>query len=247
MRVLVVIPAYNEAATVADVALRACRYADCVIIVDDGSQDDTVERLEGLPVSVLRHERNRGKGASLWDGMQRAVADGASSIVTLDADGQHRPEDIPRLVAAARDHPERLIIAARSQKRGRAPKLRRFANGMADFWISWAAGCPIEDSQSGFRLYPAPLIRILATGHRPRHGFVFESEVLIEAARMGFRPMAVPIDTIYFALSRASYYRPITDTVRIVLMVAWKLISKGMYPQGLVRSLRRSRLDGVAQ
>jgi glycosyltransferase involved in cell wall biosynthesis len=210
MRVLVVIPAYNEATSIADVALRACRYADGVIIVDDGSQDDTAKRLEGLQISVLRHERNRGKGASLWDGM-RGVSDGAS---TLDADGQHRPEDIPRLVAAARDHPERLIIAARSRKRGRAPKLRRLANGMADFWISWAAGCPIEDSQSGFRLYPAPLIRTLVAGHRPRHGFVFESEVLIEAARMGFRPMAVPITPFI------SRYRGPATTARLPIRCA---------------------------
>lgn len=238
MSVAVVIPAYNEAQTIADVVLGARRYSARVIVVDDGSVDGTAERLRGLPVDVLRHEQNLGKGDSLWDGMQRATSEGAATIITLDADGQHQPDDIPHLLAAAANHPDRLIIAARLRHRSRVPRVRRFANAMADFWISWASGCPIVDTQSGFRLYPVDLIRRLEAGHDRRRGFVFESEVLIEAARQGFRPLAVPIDAIYHPQARASHYRPFTDTIRIVRMVAWKLISKGMYPHGLLKSLR---------
>jgi glycosyltransferase involved in cell wall biosynthesis len=236
--VAVVIPAYNEAATVAEVVQAACAASRLVIVVDDGSEDDTVRRLDGLPVAVLRNGRNCGKGASLWRGMRHAVTLGAEAVVTLDADGQHAPQLIPRLVAAHRDHPDRLIVAARLLCRERMPKNRRFGNEVADFWIGWAAGCPVADSQSGFRLYPAALVNTLRVDPGRGQSFVFESEVLIQAARCGFRPLAVPIEAIYGTNARASYYRPWRDTIRIVAMVAGKLVSRGMAPIGLIRSRR---------
>jgi glycosyltransferase involved in cell wall biosynthesis len=236
--IAVVIPAYNEAPTIADVAGRACRYADQVIVVDDGSQDGTAAQVQGLAVTVLRHASNLGKGASLWHGMQAALERSARAVITLDADGQHRPEDIPRLIAAAVRHPDRLIIAARLGRRVGVPRARRFANRVADFWISWAAGYPIKDTQSGFRLYPAALLRELNSAWNPGEGFVFESEILISAARRGYYSASVPIDAVYHERSRRSYYRPMLDTVRITRMVAWKLLTWGLYPQGLLRSLR---------
>ncbi len=232
-----VIPAYNEAATIADVVRRSCRQIGGVIVVDDGSDDATVAQLQDLPATVLRHERNRGKAASLWDGMQLALAQGADTVITLDADGQHCPEDIPRLLAAGRRYPAALIIAARLQGREQVPWLRRFANGMADFWISWAAGCRIQDTQSGFRLYPAAVLSRLQVAHDRRHSFVFESEILIESARKGCYHMAVPIKARYSRQARPSYYRPLRDTVQITWMVTWKLLSRGLYLQGLLRSL----------
>jgi glycosyltransferase involved in cell wall biosynthesis len=238
VRTAVVIPAYDEAPTIADVAARACRYADCVIVVDDGSQDGTGARLRGLDVTVLRHASTQGKGASLWHGMQAALQRGAEAVITLDGDGQHPPEDIPRLIAAAQHHPDKLIIAARLGQRGKAPRLRRFANRVADFWISWAAGYPIQDTQSGFRLYPAQLLRVLDAAWSPREGFVFESEILISAARRGYYPASVGVDAIYHEYSRCSYYQPVRDTLRITRMIAWKLLTWGLYPQGLLRSLR---------
>jgi glycosyltransferase involved in cell wall biosynthesis len=150
----VVIPAYNEARTIADVAQRALAQIEQVIIVDDGSDDATVEQLHGMPVTVLRHTANQGKAASLWTGMQHALTLGADAVITLDGDGQHRPEEIPRLLAAAQN-PTAIIIAARLKGRTQVPRARRFANGMADFWIAWAAGYPLHDTQSGFRCYPA--------------------------------------------------------------------------------------------
>jgi glycosyltransferase involved in cell wall biosynthesis len=233
-----VIPALNEAATVREVAEGACVHVDRVVVVDDGSDDDTAGRLTGLPVTVLRHAENRGKAASLWDGMQFALEQGATAVVTLDADGQHRPVDIPRLRAAAAAHPERLIIAARLNRREAVPKLRRFANTIADFWISWAAGCRIRDTQSGFRLYPARVIRDVRIAYHRGRGFVFESEILIEAARLGIRPLEIAIDAEYAPGRRPSYYRPWRDTARIVRMVAGKLLARGMDPAGLLRSLR---------
>ena len=233
--IAVVIPAYNEASTIADVVRRVCRYRDWVIVVDDGSDDGTLGRLDGLPVTVLRHAVNQGKAASLWHGMGFALEHCAGAVITLDGDGQHCPEDIPRLLAAGERYPGRIIIAARSRKRGQAPAMRRFANGIADFWISWAAGYPLRDSQSGFRLYPAAVLKQINVPHDRRRSFVFESEVLIEAARRGHYPVFIPIDSLYHDKARASYYRPWTDTLGIVRMVSWKLLARGLYPQGLLR------------
>lgn len=237
MVVVAVIPAYNESATIADVAARARRELEAVIVVDDASSDGTAERLLGGDVVVLRNAENLGKGGSLWRGMAHALASGADAVVTLDADGQHRPEDIPALISAALANPGRIVIGARRLSRERAPPARRFANAFADFWISWAAGHPIEDSQSGFRLYPAALLRQLDIRHDRDRSFVFESEVLIEGARLGWRSCAVPIETIYRKGSRPSYFRPVTDIVRITRMVAAKLLRRGMYPVGLLRAL----------
>jgi len=233
-RLAVVIPAYNEASTIADIALRANRFTDLVIIVDDGSSDDTARVLETLPVTVLRNQGNLGKGKSLLRGTGLALELGATAIITLDGDGQHWPEDIPLLLDKASANPDTIIIAARLRNRNCAPLLRRFANGFADFWISLAAGYQIRDSQSGFRLYPATIFQQCATRG---DNFVFESEILIDAARQGIFSRGVAINTVYRKNSRGSHYRPARDTWAIVRMVAGKLVRQGLYPRGLLRAL----------
>jgi glycosyltransferase involved in cell wall biosynthesis len=237
--VAVVIPAFNEAATIADVARRARAQVRQVIVVDDGSIDTTAEQLKGLDVTVLRNQQNQGKAVSLWRGMMQSLEQGARAVVTLDGDGQHRPEDIPQVLAAANANPDHLVIASRLRHTEGAPPLRLFANHTANFWISWAAGYRIQDSQSGFRLYPAELLRRLSAPRGRRSCFVFESEVLIEAAWQGVRSQPVTIDSIYLKAARPSHYRPVLDTVRIILMVAQRLLRRGLHPVGLLRSLQR--------
>jgi glycosyltransferase involved in cell wall biosynthesis len=238
-RYAVVIPAYNEAATIADVVARAARQAGPVIVVDDGSTDGTAAALAGLPATVLRNDRNLGKGGTLWRGMHHALALGVAGVVTLDGDGQHAPEEIPRLLAAARAHPGEIIVGARLLGREAAPRARYLANRFADFWIGWAAGQRLADSQSGFRVYPAALLRTIELKHGPTRGFVFESEILIAAARLGFPSRAVPVSALYPKAARASHFRPVRDIARITRMVAWKLLSRGMNPAGLRRVLAR--------
>jgi glycosyltransferase involved in cell wall biosynthesis len=188
---------------------------------------------------VLVRARNEGKGAALREGMEAALARGAGLVATLDGDGQHSPEDLPRLMAALA--PGTIVIGSRRHSSAGQPAARRFANRFADFWISWAARQPVLDSQCGFRLYPAAALSHLADyeGRAPR--FVFESEVLIDAARAGWRTVAVPIEVLYGAmLQRKSHFKPVADISRIVMMVAGKLLARGMDPVGLVRSLRRT-------
>lgn len=236
MKIVGVIPAYNEAATIRDVATRALRFLPNLIVVNDGSSDGTQEELGGLPVTLISNPVNLGKGASLARGFAIALAEGADAIVTLDADAQHCPEDIPRLVDAAQAHPGRIVIGARLWDRDKVPPLRYFGNRFANFWVAWAAGFPVADSQSGFRLYPAALLRNISVN--PAARFAFESEILIEAGRAGVRTTAVPIAALYPANARPSHYRNAVDTARIVRMVAWKLITRGLYVPGLLRSLR---------
>lgn len=237
--VAVVIPAFNEAPTIATVAAGARRHCPTVIVVDDGSQDGTADRLTELPITVLRHQGNLGKAASLWTGIEAALTGDVAAVISMDGDGQHPADTIPRLIEAAAVDRHRLVIAARMLARERMPRGRRFGNWMADFWISWAAGCRIEDTQSGFRLYPAALLRHLTPTHHGGRGFVFESQVLIDAVRAGYRPFPVPIAAIYAKTSRPSHYRPVADTLPIIGMVARKLLSRGMYVQGLIRSRKR--------
>ncbi len=234
-----VIPAYNEAATIAAVVARAARQVELVIVVDDGSTDATAAALAGCRAAVLRNDRNLGKGASLWRGMRHALSLGVAGVVTLDGDGQHAPEEIPHLLAEARAHPGKIIIGARMLGCDAAPRSRYLANRVADFWIGWAAGQPLADSQSGFRVYPAALLRRIEVKHGPGRGFVFESEILIAAARHGFDSRAVPVSALYPKAARPSHFRPVLDIVRITRMVAWKLLSRGMNPAGLRRVLAR--------
>lgn len=230
-RVAVLIPAYNEHATIADVARRARRIVPWVIVIDDGSTDGTGERLQGLAVEVLRNESNQGKAAALWRGAQHAIARGAEGLVTLDGDGQHHPEDIPRLLETARRQPGDLVVAARALHPEAAPKARRLANRVADFWISVAAGYPVRDSQSGFRYYPADVFQWVHVRHDRPHGFVLESEILIEAARLNVRAHTVLIDTIYAPGARPSHFRPVLDTLRITRMVAAKVLRRWFSPR----------------
>ncbi len=225
-RLAVLIPAYNESATIAEVARRACQAAPWVIVIDDGSTDGTGERLRGLPVDLLRNESNQGKAAALWRGAQHAIAQGADGLITLDGDGQHRPEDIPRLLDVARRQPGDLVVAARALHPEAAPLVRRLANHVADFWISIAAGYPVRDSQSGFRYYPADVFQSVHVRHDRPHGFVLESEILIEAAMISVRAHTVVIDTIYDRGARRSHFRPVLDTLRITRMVAAKVLRR---------------------
>ncbi len=236
--VWIVIPAYEEARTIRGLALDALALCPRVIVVDDASRDDTAAQLLGLPVVVLRHDVNRGKAASLRTAFGHALARGARCVVTLDGDGQHDLADAAGLLAAWLGQPASIVIGSRLHDRTQFPPSRYRANRFACFWISWAAGHPIADSQSGFRVYPRPLLQIALGPAVQGSRFTFESEILIEAARQGHTTLAVAIPGSYPANARASHFRPVVDIAKIVVMVAGRLLRQGMAPRGLWRSLK---------
>ena len=153
--IAVVIPALNEALRIRGVVEGALAQCTRVIVVDDGSDDDTVARLADLPITLLRHPRRMGKGASLRDGFHEALRNGARAVLTMDGDGQHQASDIPRMLAAANRYPGHIVIGARLRKRSQQPVHRRLANEFGDWGIAWGTGYQVADSQSGQRLYPA--------------------------------------------------------------------------------------------
>jgi glycosyltransferase involved in cell wall biosynthesis len=243
--VALVIPAYNEAASIGNILPRCAGLPCRVIVVDDGSTDGTDAAAKNFPVIVVRHSANRGKGAALFTGMKLALDNGAEYVATLDGDGQHRPEDLLQFIDAARAHPGAIVIGSRRADRAGAPPHRYRANRFADFWISWAAGQAIADSQSGFRLYPAAVLTRLLKGCRHVSGFVFESELLIMAGRQDVPIVPVAIPALYAVGARKSHFKPVRDIAKIVLMVSWKLFSRGGYPRGLWRAYGR-RIIGKA-
>ncbi|HVE51424.1 MAG TPA: glycosyltransferase family 2 protein [Casimicrobiaceae bacterium] len=243
--IAVVIPAYNEAATIRDVASRCLAKARSVFVIDDGSTDGTSDALADLPITLIRNEVNRGKAASLWIGASAALERGAVAVVTIDGDGQHHPEDISSLLRVASTRPSAIVIGSRLHAKAEIPPSRYRANRFANFWISWAAGRAIDDTQSGFRLYPAAIFRELVVRHDRAHSFVFESEVLIVASEAGFDVVTVPVAVSYAVAHRASHFRPVADIARIAAMLTRRLIGRRMNLRGLTRSLQRDELRGI--
>ncbi|HEY6087933.1 MAG TPA: glycosyltransferase family 2 protein [Burkholderiaceae bacterium] len=240
--VWIAIPAYNEAQTIRALAQKALALCPRMIVVDDGSTDATAHELMGLPVTLLRLPRNKGKADCLRLVFAEAGRQGASCVITLDGDGQHDPNDAPALLRVWRSHPDRLIVGSRLHDKAQFPPARYRANRFACFWISWAAGHPIADSQSGFRVYPSAVFD-LALGDKVRGSrFTFESEILIEAAQHGILTLAVAIPGRYPPTARPSHFRPVVDIAKIVLMVATRLLKKGLDPAGLWRSLRPAQV-----
>ncbi len=242
MKTVAVIPARNEARTIRQVAEGALAAVSTVIVVDDGSEDDTSAALAGLPVSIIRNDQAGGKAAALARGFADALDDGADWVVTLDGDGQHDPADIPRLLDAAHHHPDHLVLGARLRQRHRQPGIRKFANRFADFWISWAGGQRVPDSQTGFRVYPRGLLETVQPSTARRHGFVFETAMLVDGARRGFPCVAVAIDSVYQADARPSYFKPGKDVWEIFWFVFWRIVLSAFYLPGLWRMLVRPAL-----
>ncbi|MHB8913325.1 MAG: glycosyltransferase family 2 protein [Lysobacter sp.] len=240
--IAVVIPALNEALRIRGVVEGALAHCANVIVVDDGSEDDTAARIADLPVTVLRHTRRLGKGASLRDGFAEALRRGCRGVVTMDGDGQHAADDIPRLLDAGNRYPGHIVIGARLRKRALQPAYRRMANHFGDWGIAWGTGYQIADTQSGQRLYPAAVV---ALADVPGEDFVFEAQILISAARaLGTRCVSIPIESRYQCNDsdeqfRASHFKPMRDFGRIT----WHIVAQSFHPLQMPAMYRRIRAN----
>ncbi len=212
---LIVVPVHDEAATVGAVIEGARRHGP-VLVVDDGSRDGTAGVARAAGAEVLRHYERLGKATALRSGFTLARARGVELVVTLDGDGQHDPADIPALLAAAAEAPGAIILGRRRIDTGALPPERSNAARMAGFFVSWAGGTTLADTQCGFRVYPVALLDGIAAR---RGGFVFETEILVEAIRAGARVVEIPVRTRPRATAR-SRFRPLRDGAAITAYLA---------------------------
>ena len=223
--VAAVIPAYRAAATVGDVVRGARAHCARVVVVDDGSDDDTGRRARDAGAEVRRHPANAGKGAAIVTGLRALEAAGVGRAVTLDADGQHLASQIPALLAASDAVPGAIVVGARRKQGQTIARLNRFGNWMADRLLRAIAGRTLPDTQSGFRVYP--VAATLALGVRGAR-YDFETEVLLRAARCGMPLLGVPVEVYYPPVAeRVSHFRPGRDTLRIIWTVLRLLLPSG--------------------
>ncbi|HEV8245669.1 MAG TPA: glycosyltransferase family 2 protein [Polyangiaceae bacterium] len=220
-----VVPAYQAEATIERVVTELAlewhalgERGSKVIVVDDGSNDRTAERARGAGADVVRHDANRGKGAALRTGMERARTLGADAVVTVDADGQH-PASQAALLARAELPRETLLLGVRDLVRAGAPGANRFSNGFSNVFLSWFGGRRLADTQCGLRRYP--LRETLELGITSS-GYEFEADVILRAARLGWPIEELPVEVLYPPEpERVSHFRVVRDPARIVGRVLW--------------------------
>jgi glycosyltransferase involved in cell wall biosynthesis len=215
--IAIVIPCYQGAACVGEV-VRGARAVDDsvpVVVIDDGSSDGSGAAAEAAGATVLRHPANHGKGAALATGFAWARAHGAEAVLSMDADGQHDPAEIPKLIAAHRREPRGIVVGVRSFAPADMPRRSRVGNRISTWWISRFAGRPHRDTQSGFRVYPRALLEDLTLRSRR---FETETELLLRAARRGLPLVEVPIQTIY-GPDRVTHFHGLRDTLRVIGLV----------------------------
>lgn len=238
MQVAALVPAYQAAAKLGEVLLRlqALDRPPVVLVVDDGSHDATAEVARQHGARVLSFAGNRGKGHALLAGFA-ALRDEFDAVVTLDADGQHPPECLPDFVSAA-DTGADLVLGVRART-PEMPSSRRLANGFSSGWATWLAGQRVSDSQCGYRLHSRRLLeRTPLTPGR----YEVETELVVRAARLGFRIAEVEIPTVYG--EEKSQIHTLRDVPRIVGTLL-RLTGEGLLPPAAMRAARREAAQGT--
>lgn len=215
-RFCALIPAYNVSRTIGMVVRKTLEHLPRVLVVDDGSRDDTARIARESGAEVVRLNANRGKGGALRCGFERLLREDWEGIVTLDGDMQHDPDDIPRLIRAREETGADIVIGARLAEVEKIPPARYYANMVGVFFISWASGQRLEDSQSGFRLYS---VRALRSVSLRATQYDAETELLIKVGLRNMRIVSIPIQAIYYKDEEcASHYRGFWDTFLIIMV-----------------------------
>ncbi len=218
MRLCVIIPTYNNATTVRQVIEEVEHYQSDIIVVNDGSTDNTTDILRDLAPSVIviTYEKNRGKGHALVTGFREAIKRAFTHAITIDADGQHLASDIPRLIAATKDNPQGIIVGSRNLTEENMPRQNTFANKFSNFWFRLQTTIPLPDTQSGYRLYTLSALRGLSL---ITSRYEAELELLVFAAWAGKAITSTPVSVYYPPDElRVSHFRPVYDFARISLL-----------------------------
>lgn len=208
---MIIIPAYNEEESIAKLLPSLNFPPQDIIVVDDGSTDNTVSKSQSFGVHVIRHKKNKGKGMAHRTGFNFASKEEARWVITMDADGQHSPKDIPKFIKAIKEKKGDMIIGEREVTIRTMPFLRFLTNLWTSFIVSILGGKRVKDAQSGFRAISKEIFISISLS---TNNFQTESEIIIKAARRGFGITSVPIRTIYN--ESYSYIKPFLDTLRFI-------------------------------
>ena len=238
IKVCVIIPTYNNAVTLAGVMKDVTGYINHIIVVNDGSTDNTVDIVNSFTsVQFISYSKNVGKGWALRKAFAYAIENGFTHAITIDSDGQHFAKDLPAFINKAKGNPNAIIIGARNMGQASVPGGSSFGNKFSNFWFKVETGISSPDTQSGYRLYPLQALKNMRFISRK---YEFEIEVLVRAAWKGIDVVSVPV-TVYYAPKdeRVSHFRPYKDFFRISILNTILVLIAFLYikPRDFIRTL----------
>ena len=238
LRCVVLMPTYNNAGTIAKVISDVKEFATDVIVVNDGSTDETAQILASIEgIRVVDYPENKGKGYALKLGLQKAYEWGYRYAITIDSDGQHYADDIPTFIEKIEKKPDSLLIGARNLTAENMPSKNTFANKFSNFWYKVETGQTLSDTQSGYRLYPLEKLQNIRLLTRR---YEFEVEIIVRAAWRGVNVENIPIKVYYPPVEeRVSHFRPLQDFTRISILNTVLVLCALLfyYPWSFVRAL----------
>ena len=222
----VIVPTYNNHKTLKKVLDSILDFTHNIIIVNDGSTDTTNEILKQYSeLTQIHHPANLGKGRALRNGFRKAIEMNFEYAITIDSDGQHFADDIPNFIAEIQKEPNSLLIGSRNMTQENVPKKSSFGNKFSNFWFKFETGIKLDDTQSGFRLYPLQLIPKQFYTNK----FEFEIEVIVRSAWKGIVVKNIPIQILYDPAERVSHFRPFKDFTRISILNTVLVINALLY------------------
>lgn len=234
----VLVPTYNNHKTLRKVLDSVLDFTPNIIIINDGSTDETSTILKDYSyLTQIHHAKNSGKGMALRNGFKKAIELNFEYAITIDSDGQHFATDIPNFLVEIQKQPDSLLIGSRNMTQENVPKKSSFGNKFSNFWFWFETGIKLDDTQSGFRLYPLR--------HIPKkyytNKFEFEIEVIVRSAWKGILVKNIPIQVLYDPTERVSHFRPFKDFTRISILNTVLVLNALLYikPRDFVRKAKK--------
>lgn len=216
MYIVACIPAFNEEGRIGNTILETSEYVDKVIVCDDGSSDNTINEAKLAGAYIISHKKNRGKGAAMKSLFEFSKASNVDIMITIDADGQFLPKEIPKLIKLLSKNDSDIVIGNRFDDKDEMPKYRKFGNKVLDKMTNLAENLPIKDTQSGFRAYSKTAIKKIEFR---TEGFGADSEILIDASKKNLKIVEEKVTVIYNTGGRTSTKNPITHTSEVVVSI----------------------------